>query len=399
MIDFREIMQEMAGKAPGARKGRILQRVVLGMLVVSLALTAGTGCRKKTPDERLQEIQDLFRDQKIVNAVLKSKELIRDFPDDPAAYEARAALAFYYFQTGDPERAHEYLEQIYRGLGLLDYRGFGAVLQDAEIYQMQEDYETALSTLDWALETVPHDAETTPELLMAKASLLVKSDNTTEGIRLYREMMLKAPQPQVRGGARERLAQFYRRRNEYQKEIDVYNDYEQAFDEPTIKPQFDIIRGLALKNLGKTEEGQALFDEGIETLKKDAQGELEQNKAIGNWMAVAQYYLVADMPEEAAETLKTIREEYPQNPASVEAGVALGDIYVSLDRFDDALAVYNKVREENPLGPVAGQMLQRIRQAEATTGTLSMESGGTTGTTEEMPRETEPPPPPGESSE
>jgi len=117
--------------------------------------------------------------------------LIRDFPDDPAAYEARAALAFYYFQTGDPERAHEYLEQIYRGLGLLDYRGFGAVLQDAEIYQMQEDYETALSTLDWALETVPHDAETTPELLMAKASLLVKSDNTTEGIRLYREMMLK----------------------------------------------------------------------------------------------------------------------------------------------------------------------------------------------------------------
>jgi len=151
--------------------GPVVRRTIVVASIVALALAAGTGCRKKTPEDRLTQIKDLFTQQKFVEAVLKAKELIREVPDDPASYEARGALAYYYFQTGDPDRSHEYLEQIYRGLGMKDMRAIQALMQDVQIYQMQEDYKAGVAIVDEALETIPHDAPTSADLLMTKAML------------------------------------------------------------------------------------------------------------------------------------------------------------------------------------------------------------------------------------
>ncbi len=374
--------------------GFVLRAAAMGVLMLLLAV-ATTACRKKTPDEKFQEAQELFQEGKVVNAVLKAKELIKEHPDDPAAYEARIQLAFYYLQTGDPERAHEYLKEVYEGLGVRDPRGFGALELDLRIYRMQEQVDSGLQLIDSTLEILPQDSPTSAQLNLIKADFLLQTDDPATGEALYREIMLTSPIKGLRDQAREMLAQHFRETGEWEEMIKVYDDFVEAYPDTDLVPHFDVVRGIAKTKIGKEQEGLAQFEKGIEALKGRAAKELEKESAAEQWLTIAKYYLLAEKTDEAEETLAKVREEYPETQGAVQAGLLMGDLRVQQNRLDDAIEIYEQVRQDHPLSSGAQQaarriqMVQQIQQeAAATTGTLTQEAGATTPTMtgEETPR-------------
>lgn len=367
-----------SGRGPLHRPAGNGWRVLCALLAL-LVLVAGVGCRKKTPDDRLRDIDDLFQKRNIVGAVLKCRDLIRDHPADPAANEARIRLAAYYYQTGDYDRMHEYLEQVYTQMGLKDTRALAAFFQDIQIYREQEKAEDGLKKIAWALEQFPNDSPTTPELQMARADFYLITDTPEKGEELFRELMMTASVDMMRHQSREMLAQYYRDKEQWEKSAAVYADFVAAFPETPIRSELEIARGLALEKAGDPHgNARDLFQRGMDALVKAAEEALDKEDAAARWETIGQYYLLAEKPQEAAALFEKVWKEYPETEIAPRAALRYTDLLVHLKRHDEALEVLEQIQTDNPMSRLGSEAQRRIpfvknlkTQAESTSPALT----------------------------
>ncbi len=339
------------------------RRLAIALLALGIAFSflLLAGCRKKSPDERLEEINSLFQQGNLPAGVLKAKQLIEQFPDDPASYDARMMLAGYYASTGDPQRAQEYLEDVYKALGIEDQRGGEAFGNAILLHRRQGDNEGALATVDWALSTVPHDSPTSTDLNMLRAQILLQAGREKEGVDLFRAQMRGAPMVQYRGQARELLAQYYREKNEWQKAIEVYDAWIAENPNDPIKTELDVVRSICMEKLGRKDEAHALYEESMAKLRKTAEEQLDKEKAAQRWMIVAQYYIAAGKAAEGAETLDRVRKDFAETRASIDAALMLADLSVGQRKFDDALGVLEQLQSDHPINEIAQEVQRRMK--------------------------------------
>lgn len=368
-----------SGKATAHRPSRNWGRLLCTLLAV-LVLVSGTGCRKKTAEDRLREVDDLFQKRNLVGAVLKCRDLIRDYPTDPAANEARIRLAAYYFQTGDYDRTHEYLEQVYNQMGLTDGRAVQVFFQDIQIYREQEKAEEGLKKIEWALGQIPHDSPTTSELQMAQADLYLVSDTPEKGEELFRILMMTSGNEMTRHQSREMLAQYYRSKEQWEKTAALYGDFVAAFPETPLRPELEIARALALEKAGNPENNaRELFKQGMDTMVKAAEAALDKEEAAARWETIGQYYLLAEKPEEGVEIFEKVWKEYPETEVAPRAGLRLTDLLVHLKRYDEAIEILQKIQADNPMAQLGNEAQRRISlvqnikaKAESTSPTVTL---------------------------
>lgn len=340
----------------------------LPLAILLLALALAAGCRKKSADERLEEIDLLFRQGNMISAVLKAKELIRELPEDPAALDARAMLAQYYLSTGDPDRALEFLEEIYKPLGILDPRGAQSFSMTLQILGRQENYDKAIALLEWAIPTVPHDSSTSTELNLLRAQLrLEKGDTAATGSILA--IMKTAGAEELRHAARETLANYHRSKGRFDRAIETYQEWIERYPDHPVRRHLEVMMGVDLMKMGREAEGAALFGKGMTQLIEDAEAELDKQKAAQKWFEVARYYDLADQVEPAVVYYEKLRKDYADvGSVSWDSTRAQLDMYMRAKRFDDALALLQPVADGAPERQetrMAAMFMERIREIKA----------------------------------
>lgn len=330
--------------APVVRRGF---RLALTLSVAVAMLIALPACRKKSPEERLTEIGELVNQKNVVGAVLKSKELIRDMPKDPVAHQARMFLARYYFDTGSPDQAHQYLSDIYTDVGLESKLGLDAFAQDIFFHRQANDNAAGIAKLDKAIQTLKHDSDTTADLTMMKADLLIRDNKPEDAIRIFNEIMLGARAESQRHEAREILANYLRSAKQFDKVADTYATFLKKFPDTSLRSDLEIAQGLALREIPERKaEGEILVEKGLAAVRQRAVSTLDKEESAYLFMTLATYLQAAGRAEESAATYEKIYKELGQTRTAAAALLKRGDLYVMGGKIETAAGLYEQVVQQ-----------------------------------------------------
>lgn len=362
------------------RMSRPSTRGFRGAAIIALcagALVLGA-CSKPTPQETLTEAMGLLEEGQTARGILKLKEMTREHPDDPATKQARLFLARYYAREGSGTRAVEELEAVFAGGDASDplvlEAGQGLVSLRAQL----KDFEKAMETQEALMNALPADATDERESrLIDKAMLLLvwgedEPAKAEEGLALLEDRMLNAEQPHVRGTAREQLANHWRVRGELEKCNGVYERYIAKYPEDTVRPRLELAMAVNLKAMEKTEAADALYKPAIDSLQKEADGELEKDKraaVLDELASMAEAY--RDL-ETADATRRRIMGENTMSQLAIQNQFRIAQMWAvaGIDAKDAALfekgiAEFTKIAEDNKgtnIGETAAQAIGNARK-------------------------------------
>lgn len=371
---------------------RFLRRggVAVGVLAVALALAGTTGCRKKTPEDRLKEAEQLFEERQVPLAVLKLKDMIAEMPEDPATLQARAMLIGIYMQLGRPENLQSAMEQaeaILKERGIEDEQGLQTHQLITELLLRLRKHEEALAHSQKGIDSVKNpEAKERMELIHGTLLLTSpKDEDKKKGEEYFEKVMMEAEKKELRGQAREVLASYHRDNKRYAESNAAYERYLAKFPEDSIRPQLEMAMGMNLRAAGDEAAGKAKFAEGAAAYAKQIDEELDANKRTPMLMDFARMHEIMGDYAKAEELLRRVMAERPRTREAIDAQGAIGQIYISANELDRAAKHFEQMKAENPNSPIArsaDQMLAAIVQMKAA---AKASDTGTTGTATQQP--------------
>lgn len=359
---------------------------VLSLLLLASVAFLGS-CKKKTPEERYTEAQQLFQEKQVPLAMIKLRDLIAEEPESDAAIEARFALAQINMQLGRPDNFAKALEQtdaIFAKLGFKDNRGFQAYAMKTDILLAQGEVDKALEHLRSGVEKSADtpDAQQRLQSMYAGLQLAGKDDKLQEeGVAFFRKTMLESDKADQRGQSREVLAEHFRGKKEFAKSNEVYQTYIDKYPSEAVIPQLVMAQALNLKALGDKEAADVRFKEGSTKMLAQVDQELNLNSRMSLLNDLAKLTEVYGDLEGAEGLFRRIMTDQPRTLTAIQAQMAIGDMYARHQQWDKATALFEQMKRENPqseVGQKADQYLKaiaaRIKDAE-TSGTTTAQPG------------------------
>jgi tetratricopeptide (TPR) repeat protein len=341
----------------------------LAGLLLAAAISLA-GCKETTPEERLQEAAQLLQENQTSLAVLKLKDLVAEQPDAEASVEARFLLAQVYARLGRADNLQKALEQVdavYKQYGVQEPRGFQAFQMMTELHLALGEFDKALALMNEGVDKAT-EPEHKNQLQMMRASLMLNAKDNAEleqqAIDYLRETMLNAEQPELRGQARELLANHYRQTGRIAESNEAYTAYIEKYPDEDVIPQLEMAKALGLKSLGEEEAAESLFEKGAGTIRSQIEEELDLNKRVLIQSDLARMYMAFGKPEKAEEIYRQIMQENTGSRNAINAQFAIGQLYLQTEQLDKATEHFEQMQRENPgsqIGMQAEQMVQRIQ--------------------------------------
>lgn len=355
-------------------------RLALSVILVG-GLLAMTACGRQTPEEKFREAAELVQQGQPHRGVLKFKEIVRDHPDDPIALDAQLMLARYYAREGNATSVLRELEAVYSKAphGTPHHQeAFEGLIQ---IRLQIRDYEEALKMFEREMEVLPADDQATRahlEIERAIVKLHLGNDTETtgtaelarEGAETLRTMMIEAGEPEMRGVAREQLANHYRDTGDFQQSNDVYRAYLDAFPEDRIRTEIEMAMAMNDHAAGNTDEAFERFEQLADRYREDIEQELEKARKNQKRNALAQMYTQLEQYDKAEQELRRVMADNVLSPVAINAQFAIAQMYIfaGLGKEDDALfekgiAVLEQIRRENEATNIAATAQTYIDQS------------------------------------
>lgn len=352
------------------------------LLIVAVIFTAGalTGCKQKTPEERLQEASQLLQQNQAPLAMIRLKDLVTEAPESEAAIDARMMLAQIYaqYQSKDYfERARQETTAVYEKVGLADPRGYNAFMTTTDLWLATENYDQALSHLESGVATAPEERKI--ELEMALNGLKMAGDDEElrqEGEVFFEDRMLNHETPSVRGQSRELLVQHFSRLGDLEKANQIYDQYMEKFPDETIISQLEIAKALNMKRMEEFDEDVAdsLFEDGVAGMQQQIEDtlNLEDRARLRNDLAL--YLQSYGQYERAEQQFRKIMEENVQTLTAINAQFQIGQLYMARqETWDQASEHFAQMAKENP----GSQIEQRANNARLEIGRFWLRNEGT----------------------
>ncbi len=348
------------------------------VLALSLLLLSGvlvtTGCKKKTAEDRLKEAQQLLAERQTPLAVLKIKDLITEFPDDPVVTDARMALAQIYLQLGRKENiqnAVEQLQAIHDKLGFGDDRGYTAYQGIIDITARTGDLPKALELAKAGAEKTKDNQKLHDELMFVAHNLqLASPDEATqkEGLEGLRTSMLEGADPAARGIARETLAQYLREKKDYLGSNEIYQASLDKYPDEEVNAQLLMAMGVNYKMAEQPDKAGEAFNKGAELMSKQIEEELNLNNRAQKISTLAVFHETMGDLAKSEELLRRIMAEQPATRTAIDAQFEIVRLYIRHDKLDETKALLEQIRKENSTNQIAQtaqQWLQELEQQRA----------------------------------
>ena len=410
------------------------RRLLFAALCLTLAAT--TSCQKKTPDERIQEIRQDWKDKKVFEAMQKSKEFLKEYPDTEGAFDAMMILASAYSRQNDYEEAHRYLDQIVKKYGAHDERGFQGYL--AQLYTTAKEGKTteAITLAVKSADEFTSPPEQRRDLLITAAKLCEQSGLREKGRKIYQtisnnetdtgtlmfvaqQMMISYTQDKQLAKAGQEFTQLITKfpaldkspyaedlRNmmeglvalliaekKYDDAAQTYRDYLKAYPNSDFRPLLMGGIGYLLGKAGHAQEAEKQFAEGIAEVRKKIEGTESANyKGVLTIQLSRMLELKGDSAQ-AIAVLRAFGEKYTASEVYPSVMSSLVQALAGQKNFDEAIAVAESLKTkfaDQPFAQDAEQMISQLRQAQAdlatsgtvagagmTTGGMTLETSGT----------------------
>lgn len=388
---------------PIARAGRLSQIFIICLL----ALVAFTGCRKKTPEQEFQDVQQLLQERQFPLAILKMRELIQNSPDSPVINEVRLTLAEVYIGLGQMDnvpKALEQLEAVYESEGIESNAGMVAHGAITQILLQLGEEEKALAHVAAGVEKAASNPELQTQLRLSQARMQLESQSEEEqakALEFLGASMIESEDPQFRGAARELLANYFRQRSDYEESNAVYTAYMEKYPEDPVNTQIKLAVALNQKAAGDEEAAKATFDEGAAELEKTIEGELDLNRRTELLSQLATFQERFGDLDAAEATMKRVMAENPRTQLALRTQFSIAEMFAMNQQWERADEVLNRIKQDNAgtdIEQMADQMQQQIvalRSATENPEAAAEESPATEETTteetatEEAPAEAE----------
>lgn len=343
-------------------------------LLVFLAFSLA-GCSKPTPEERFEEALALLQEGQTARGVMKFREIVRDLPDDPMANQSRLILARYYVSEGNAARAIEQLAEVFEAAQFSEPHVQNAFEGLTSIYLQINEVDKALALYDEVIARLPEGSSDRSQMEIQKYSIVLETDKEEAkeaALDDLRVKMLEAEEKIVRGYAREQLAQYFRRQQEYEKSNEVYEAYLEEYPDDTLRRTLELAMATNVIMSGEEEEGLEMFEETAQEYIAETEEILESAKRADEYSNLAQMYMNINQLEKAEELYRKIMAENVQSRKAIEAQLAIANMYTStglrqLDRaiFDKGIAVFGQIAEENRNTNIEQTANRNIEEAKA----------------------------------
>ncbi|MEO8376482.1 MAG: tetratricopeptide repeat protein [Candidatus Sumerlaeota bacterium] len=344
-----------------------------------------TACKKKTAADRMKDAEQLLQEKQVPLAMITLKDIIEQYPDDPATNDARFTLAQVYVGQGRKEyipNAIELLKAVHKSLGFADERGLEAYRGIVELTAQNDDLPGAIKLAQEAADQLK-DKPVEAFMMQSLASQLElsASDEGTQklGIDGMEKTMLEHEDASARGQARESLAQFYRIKEDFAGSNAVYEKYLAKYPDDPVNSQLYMAQAINYKALKDDTKSNEAFARGEELMTKDIDGELNLNQRADKLMTLATFYGAVGRVDDAEKQFRRIMAEQPATRMALNAQFDIAKLYIQNKKYEEADTLLAQIGKENANTPIEqsanawrlqlGQ--QRKAEAEAADGATS----------------------------
>jgi len=307
----------------------------LSVAILALILSAA-GCRRKSPNDVLEDAIELTQRQDVIGAIVKCENLIQRWPDDPAAAQARLLLGQNLARNGEAEEARRVWSETIEKAGIADQIGQMAYASRVHSWVTEGNLAAAIAELSRTSPTLSVSPDFANKMQGLLGELYFANKQAEKGKAVFLDLVRSAKSETEALRPIRFLAEILSREGYHAQAAEVYQNYlkERPDSEHQGVFQSDVARFL--KKAAEGAEDPALKRAYLET--------------AGQAVAASVEYFTKGIP---AEPLEEKKREMIQELVRV----------LSLDeRYGEAIDAYRKYLEENPGSPYEGALLIQIAE-------------------------------------
>ncbi len=355
------------------------------LLILCVSFTVS--CQRKTPEEMMEEANQLFQQNDILSAQMKYEELIKRFPKSREAAQARMGLAMCSFRDKDYEKAREQLTSAIQAYGGVQTpEGFrGEIIRlntFIEEKRPRDAISQALKTSD-ALHRAPQEAREAFQLKLAELYALNKQMDRATSIC---ETLLAIPpsDPNRHLPVLERLGELEASGKDFAKAAATFQKYLERYPETPLRGIVLFGRGFYQEQAGQIEKARQSLAASEAQFRKDFEKATNaENKAMA-LLQLAKVQQFQNRYDEARRTLEQIldKNKFPLAQHRQAAEMAIATLEKNRNQPQRAIQMLEQIKRENPGSPIAGnanEMIQMLLAEQQTTATRNR-AGQLTGT-------------------
>lgn len=348
--------------------------------VAGVALTLA-GCSGKTPEERLERASMLLQQRDTLAATLEAREIIKKYPDHPAAVHAHGLLSQVYLMERRPDEALAELEAVLEKVPQTNQFGREALGTYLRLLEQMRRFDDAFKTIDRYQSEYADDHMTSLSLTVARISILTNSGQTTEARTMLVPMRETTTEPATRMLYLEMLSNTHAAEGDTTKALELFLD---GYDQE----QADTSRRSISERLSRYYASQSDYTNTrlwlarvTELFEKALRTELDANRRAEMTLDLAMLYVQSG---NVAGAEKAIRELYGtgvgrdfQMPViQIYANVLLrgGKYEEAVEFLRDATRKYPELKLDVELARLESmhQQNQLMQQFPADTSTLAL---------------------------
>lgn len=379
------------------------------LLVLCLLVGGPMACSKKTPEQKLQEIQEFMKAGDTFSAIIKGKKFLEENPTAPQADHVRMMLAICYRQERDFEKVHQFLTEVYEKNHLSSPLGFNAFQMQIQTYLDERKTTAAIEMTKEALAKT--DAATTgvPRARLNEhlAQLYILTGKYEQGRDLMKEMFEKEDeilqamrwavmlagaaasyddQATALDGLRQLLKRFpdieekvrrqdlvgfieaivaaFTQKQDFETAKTVYDIYLEQHPESVMKRQLQIGQAYFLQLTDKKDEAQAKFDEVLAAIDAEIEKTAGSSEKGGLVREKGKIYELMGKPDQAIELYEKYLEDFPTTPLQPQFIQAIVQAFMQKPDVDGAIAYMEEIEKkfgDQPIGQNAKQVVEQLR--------------------------------------
>lgn len=334
-------------------------RLLLSLAIIIFFL----GCAKKTPEQKLEEALTSLRNQDMLGAIIKLKNITKEHQNTPAAAQAFFFLGGCYEMQGDLDEARKNYDEAIKKVSHGDPIGQQAFQMKIGTYMKEKKYDEAAEELKSVIGKIPEGSGYQRDLKFGLATVYFEKKDFSAGIELLDPYIYSDKDTQFSQEAIQIITQYYMQDKQYKEAIDFIDVYLEKKPESKLKNLLNITKGYFYQLNEDKDNAIKFFQIGEEGYKKDIQDTLDVNEKVSLNFELARSYELRDEFDKAIDVYNKLVKESQDERVILNSYFSINNNLIRQRKLDEALKILDDIERQFPTVQNAISEVQQRRMS------------------------------------